>query len=132
MALTQDKGTARRVGDVVNHPVAASQNLFLGAIGMLNASGFLVKGSTATGLKPAGVIQARIDNSAGADGDNTVDVRKGCYLFKNDGSVTRVDIGSMAYVVDDETVANSDGTGTRSGLGQIVDLDDDGVWVTIA
>jgi hypothetical protein len=38
----------------------------------------------------------------------------------------------MAYVVDDETVANSDGTGTRSGLGQIVDLDDDGVWVTIA
>ena len=33
------------------------------------------------------------------------------------------------YIVDDETVAKTDGTATRSAAGKVVGLDSDGVWV---
>ena len=34
------------------------------------------------------------------------------------------------YVVDDETVAKTNGTNTRSRAGVVVDVDAQGVWVT--
>jgi len=132
MALTDNRSTPRRNADDVNDPVASAQKIFQGAIVMLNASGNAIKGVTATGLTPRGVAQALVDNTSGADGDVSIAARKGCFRFKNDASIARADIGGTAYVVDDETVAKTDGTGTRSALGEITDVDASGVWVEIA
>jgi hypothetical protein len=49
-------------------------------------------------------------------------------------AVTRAQIGDACYIVDDQTVAKTDGAAgqnpaTRSPAGTVVDLDDDGVWV---
>jgi len=132
MALTDNRSTPRRNAEDVNDPVASGQKIFQGSIVMLNAAGNAIKGATATGLTPRGVAQALVDNSAGADGDKTIAARKGCFRFANDASVARGDIGGTAYVVDDETVAKTDGTGTRSALGEIIDVDASGVWVEIA
>ena len=41
------------------------------------------------------------------------------------------DIGKTAYIVDDETVALTDGSSSRSAAGTIYDVDDLGVWVEI-
>lgn len=128
-ALTQDRNTPQRFGDTFNHPVAASSVIFAGSIVVLNAAGDAVPGSTATGLKAVGRAEQYIDNSGGVAGDKAVDVRKGTFRFENDGSIDRTDIEATAYIVDDQTVANTDGTGTRSAAGKIVDVDADGVWV---
>lgn len=132
MALSKDRATPRRA-NVDNHdPIAAGALVFAGAILMLNAAGDAVPGSTALNLTPRGVAQENVDNSSGGAGAQSVSSMKGCFRFKNDGSITRADIGATTYVVDDETVAKTDGASTRSALGSITDVDASGVWVEIA
>jgi len=132
MPLTQDRDTHRSELTLVNDPVAASTRIFGGSIVMLDASGNAVPGAAATDLTPRGISQEHADNSGGSAGDIFVQSRRGVFHLENDGSVSRTDIGGQAYVVDDQTVANSDGTGTRSALGKIIDVDAAGVWVEIA
>ncbi|EEF78440.1 hypothetical protein [Methylophaga thiooxydans] len=128
-ALTKDRNTPQRLGEVHNHPVAASSVIFAGSIVVLDSSGNAEAGSTATGLKAVGRADQHVDNGAGSAGDKAIDVRKGTFLFANDGSIDRTDIEATAYIVDDQTVANTDDTGSRSAAGKIVDVDVDGVWV---
>lgn len=132
MSLTADRKTSRREGQVFDHPVAEAATIFQGALTVLNG-GFAEPGSTALGLVAAGVARGRADNSAGGDGDISVQVERGTFRFDNSGAdaIDRSDIGGTAYIVDDHTVAATDGTGTRSAAGEIVDLDDYGVWVKI-
>ncbi len=130
-ALTADRNTPRRDGVDYVDPVAAGAVIYAGALVALNAAGYLVPGSTATGLIARGVAQESADNSAGADGAISVPVMSGAFRMANDGSVGRADIGGTAYIVDDQTVANNDATGTRSAAGTIKDVDSAGVWVSI-
>ncbi len=131
VALTKDRNTARRDGELFNDPAAAGAKFFAGAIVMTNAAGDATPGAVSTTLKPRGIAQAFVDNSAGAAGDVSVESRGGVHHLANDGTITRADIGGTAYVVDDQTVADNNGTATRSALGTIVDVDADGVWVDI-
>lgn len=130
-ALTQDRNTAQRAGDEFNHPMAAAAHIFAGSIVVLDASKDAAPGSAATGLIAIGRAEEEKDNSAGSAGDLTVQVRKGVFSFANDGSIARADIGGSAYIVDDQTVADTDGTGTRSLAGEIVQVDSDGVWIQL-
>lgn len=130
MALSKDRGTPLRNLETVADPVAASTTIYAGALVCVNAAGNAVPGSTATGLKARGIALHPVVN-AGAAGAATVQSRKGCALLKNDGSVTRAHIEATAYIVDDETVAATDGSGTRSAAGRIVDVESVGVWVEV-
>lgn len=130
-ALTKDRNTPRREGDEYNHPVAANAVIYAGALVVLDAARNAAPGSTATGLVAAGRAEEAVDNTGGAAGDKTVQVRTGVFRFANDGSISRANIGGTAYIVDDQTLAATDGTGTRSAAGEIVDVDADGVWVKI-
>ena len=134
MALSQDRMTKRRDGVQFNDPVAASGVIYTGALVCLNAAGDAVPGSTATTLTARGLCIEGVNNSSGDAGDEHVNTRKGVFNFKNSAAtdeVTRAHIGDVAYIVDDETVAATDGTATRSAAGRIVDVDSDGVWVDI-
>lgn len=131
MALTSERITPFRDGVEFSDPVAAGVVIYVGALVALDAAGNLVPGATATGLKARGVAMETVDNSAGAAGADNCLVRAGVARFGNDGTITRADIGATAYIVDDETVADNDATGTRSAAGVIVDVDADGVWVKI-
>lgn len=73
-----------------------------------------------------------MDNTAGSDGDVSRAFRSGLFRFANDGSgsVTIADFGLPCYAVDDQTVARTDGTGTRSKAGIVAMLDTQGVWVS--
>ena len=129
--LAADRNTPRRDGDKISVPVAAGELIYAGALVALDASGDAVKGATATTLSGFGRAEARVDNSGGAAGDQSVEVRKGVFRFANEGAdlVTRADIGNDCYIVDDQTVAKTNGTATRSVAGKVVDLDAQGVWV---
>jgi hypothetical protein len=134
-ALTKERNTPVRTGQRRSDPVAAATTIYAGALVVLNAAGNAVPGSTATGLKARGVAQATVDNSAGGAGDLRVESERGVFRFGNSAGadeITRTHIGATAYIVDDQTVAATDGTATRSAAGTIIDVDDQGVWVEIA
>lgn len=132
-ALAADRNTPERSAKTFRHPVASDAIIYAGALVMLDASGDAAGATTATGLTPAGRAEARADNTGGAAGDVEVTVARGCFRFANDGTATidRTHIGGTAYAVDDQTVAATDGTGTRSACGTIRDVDAQGVWVEI-
>lgn len=132
MALSADRNTPRKEGDLRQFPVAAATIIYAGALVCIDAAGNAVPGATATTLTAVGRADQHVDNAGGAAGDLTVDVRKGIFRFGNSAAADEIgpeDIGSTAYVVDDETVALTDGGATRSPAGTIYDVDAQGVWI---
>jgi hypothetical protein len=130
MALTQDRDTRQKDGTFRDLPVAASTKIFAGALLALNASGYVVPGATAIGLKALGRAEKHVDNSTGAAGDASVTVRKGVFQYGNGAgadALAQADIGATAYIIDDATVGK-DATG-RSAAGVVYDVDTSGVWV---
>ena len=133
-ALTKDRNTPRRNGVQFNDPVAASTRIFAGSLLCLNAAGFAVPGSTSATLKARGIAEEQVDNRDGAAGALRIESRRGVFPFANSASadeITRADIGNTAYIVDDQTVAKTSATNTRSVAGIIRDVDEAGVWVEI-
>lgn len=131
-ALTTDRATAKRQGENASYDVAASVTCRGGGIAVLDASGNVKPGVTATGLICVGAFTATVDNSAGAAAAVKVPVEAGVFRFGNSAAgdaITKAEIGDTCYIVDDQTVAKTDGTGTRSAAGKIVDVDSYGVWV---
>lgn len=78
-----------------------------------------------------GRAEEPVDNSTGSAGDVTVKWRRVPFLYGNAGSdaVTAADIGTVCYIVDDQTVAATDGTGSRSKAGIVEEVSSAGVWV---
>lgn len=130
MALTKDRNTAYINTGVIGVPVAAGAKIYAGALVAVNADGFAVPGATATGLVYFGRADEYVDNTDFGNGAQVVNVRRGvAFGWANDGSLTQAHLGKTCYIVDDETVAATDGTGTRSAAGKIVAINSDGVWV---
>jgi hypothetical protein len=132
-ALTADRNTVVREGSDFEFPVAAATKIFVGSIvGFNAAAAYATKGLTSTTFKSVGVAIEQADNTAGAAGDIRVKVRRGVWRFANSAAgdlITLADVNSDCYVVDDQTVAKTNGTATRSVAGKIRDVDVAGVWV---
>ena len=90
-ALTQDRQTPRRASHEFVFPVAAATKIFGGSLVCLNATGYATKGATSTTLKCVGMADGMADNSAGANGDIRVKVKRGCYKFANSASTDQID-----------------------------------------
>lgn len=131
-ALTTDRNTLKRDAVQFEFPVAANTMLYAGGIGCVNSSGYAVPGSTSTTLKAIGRIDEVANNVGGAAGAIRVKLRRGCYGFANSTAgdlITLADVGASCYIVDDQTVAKTNGGATRSVAGVIRDVDAKGVWV---
>ncbi|PIW54598.1 MAG: hypothetical protein COW16_10435 [Sphingomonadales bacterium CG12_big_fil_rev_8_21_14_0_65_65_10] len=134
VALTESRLTPKRDGARFSRPVAAGATIFGGAIVALTAAGLATPGATAVGLTVDGIAKADADNSSGAAGDIAVEVEKGVFRFANSAGadeITAAEIGDTAYLVDDQTVAKTDGAASRSTAGKIVDVDAQGVWIDL-
>lgn len=132
-ALTADRDTQNRSGVVFNYPAKAGKRFFVGAIAAIDsANGFLTPGAASTTLKAAGIVIDQIDNTNGADGAAGVPIRRGMWRVANSAGadqISLVDVGNDCYIVDDQTVAKTDGGGARSVAGKVADIDPAGVWV---
>lgn len=129
-ALTRDRNTPHQDAGVLSVPMAAGAKILTGALVVANATGYAEKGKTATGLTYLGRAEEAEDNTTGAAGAEWVVVRrKLAFKWANDGSVNQAHLMKTAYIVDDQTVAATDGTATRSAAGRIIGIDSDGVWV---
>ena len=130
-ATTVDRATPRRDGEQFVRKMAAVK-ILAGTIVCLSATGYATPGATATTLVADGIAIETVDNSAGAAGDLSIQVEKGVFRFFNSAAgdaITIAEIGDDCWIVDNQTVAKTDGTGTRSKAGRIVDVDAQGVWV---
>lgn len=134
MTLTKERDTPQKLGELKTAPVAAGVKILAGALVALNATGFLVPGSASTTLKDAGRAEETVDNTGGSDGAVSATYRKGIFRFDNSTStdaIARADIKADCYIVDDERVAKTNGTNTRSVAGKVFDVDAVGVWVDL-
>jgi hypothetical protein len=132
MALTAERDTKQKEGVFRVLPVAASTKIYQGALVAVNASSLAVPGATATTLKAAGRAEETVDNSAGSAGDKKISVRRGVFQYANSADADLIalkDIGANCYIVDDQTVALTNGSNSRSIAGTIHDVDANGVWV---
>lgn len=130
--LTAKKNVYSRAGREVAHPVAASTTIYGGSLIVLEG-GFAKPGYAAVGLMAVGMANANVDNSSGQNGDLSVTASRDDWvrLMNSVGDpVARASINLPCYIVDDETVAATDGTGTRSKAGTVRDIDDAGVWIS--
>ncbi|MFD1330251.1 hypothetical protein [Mycoplana ramosa] len=133
-ALSADRNTPRREGEKRVIPVAAATLIYAGALVAINAAGNAVPFSAATGLKSVGRAERRVNNT-GAAGEQSVEVSAGIFRFANSTAadlITKADIGSDCYGVDDQTVAKTSGSSSRSVAGKVFDVDAQGVWVQIS
>lgn len=132
-ALAQDRNTPMQEGVLIPVPIAASTKIYAGSLVAANASGYAVPGSTATTLTALGRAEESVDNSAGSAGAKVVTVRRGVFKFANlaADAVTQAELGKTAHIVDDQTVAKTSGTNTRSAAGKVLGIDADGVWIEI-
>ena len=129
-ALTSDRNTPEAIGALRQGLLGANQAIFAGAILMRNAAGQLIAGATATGAFGVGRAEARVASTTA--GVTPIDYRPGTFRFANSAAgdlIAAADIGAACYIVDDQTVAKTSATGTRSPAGIVDAVDAEGVWV---
>lgn len=118
-ALTKDRNTLERFPQM--RTLVAAAAIYAGALVAVNADGNAVPASDTAGLKVIG----RAESSAKIG--EQVRIKAGCFAYDATG-ITAANIGAIAYVADDQTVALS-GVTNNVVAGVIFDVDDEGVWI---
>jgi len=134
-ALTAPRNTPQAIPEKRTVPVAANARIFQGALVQINNAGFAVPGSATAANVAIGRAEQPADNTGGANGAISIDVKRGVFRFANSAAgdlIARTEIGKTVYVVDDQTVAKTNNAGARPAAGICFDVDAQGVWVEFA
>lgn len=131
-ALTAARNTPQALGDIRSVPLGAGAKVFAGGMVQIAATALAVAASATAANVAIGRAEETVDNTAGAAGALSVDVRRGVFRFANSAAgdlIARTEIGKTVYVVDDQTVAKTNNAGARPAAGICFDVDAQGVWV---
>ena len=130
-AQTQARSLVEQEGIHSEAPVKGATTIYQGAL-VVTESGLAIPGKTATGLTVLGVAVTTVAN-AGADGAKKVPTKRGVFKFFNLASdaVAAGDVGKDCYIVDDQTIAKTAATNTRSVAGKVIAVEADGVFVRV-
>lgn len=104
---TYFKSLSGQSDNVSNYlPIATGQLIFQGALVSVNAAGFLIEaGDTANTVFKGIAVQGTGGVTTGANGElSTQIIEKGVVLLNYTGA-TQAQVGDLAYIVDDDTVA---------------------------
>lgn len=123
-----DRTGNERLGNMnIVIPVAAKTVLMENTIVAVGADGYAVSGTKAVGLIAAGRVERLADNGAGEAGDISVEVRRGTFVWDNDGTIKSTDVLKECYIAGSTSVTiTADGA---SPAGIILAVDEDGVTV---
>jgi len=131
MPLSAARNTKERSGEVFDIPVKAATTCYQGGLIVIDA-GYAAPGRAATTLIAAGRCEETV--TAVSAGDAVARVKRGIFQFANSAAadlIAQADAGVDCYIVDDQTVAKTNGGATRSRAGKIVAVDAVGVWVQV-
>ena len=133
VAATKDRDTQEVPARFRAFPMAANAKVFAGTIAVVDASGNMNRGTTAATLKCVGVFDQPFDNTGGAAGAIAGEAKLGVFgPFANSAAgdqITNADVGADCFIVDDQTVAKTNGGSTRSVAGKVHLVEAAGVWV---
>jgi len=114
------------VGDV-----AASTNIYAGAIVCKNASGYIVPASDTAAIKCVGVALEQVLNS-GAAGAKTVTIGVGVFEVVNaSGAIVQAGKHALCYAADDQSVSTSAAMTNDVIVGCVDAFTTTTVWVDI-
>ncbi len=120
-------GNERTGNRMIHIPVKGGVELIEAAMAAINKDGYAVPAAASDGLRVAGCVQRYCDNRNGADGEQAVSVKRGTFVWNNDGTIKETDILKPCYVKDERTVTiTADGGGVA---GIILEVCADGVTV---
>lgn len=114
-------------------PVKASTKILGGTVGGIDASGWAVPMTAATGIKVIGVAKKTADNSNGSNGAINVTFEFSrpirVFLFENDAGtpLTKADVWGPCYGIDNQSMSGDD-SGHSVG-GTVYEVTTEGVWV---
>lgn len=144
MSLADGRDLMERDGKYFCFPVAAARLVTQGSLVMMNTTtGCVESVSTPVGTGTwiaVGRAETVSDNRTGANGEQSVRIKRGIFALKTDSAVGRSSMGAAVYAIDEQTVSLSTATG-RFKVGTIVDLATDNlaadatsslVWVNVA
>jgi len=138
---TQAKGVDKVIFNQLDGLQLTNTKIYNGAIVVKDpATGYCQPGVTGLGLIVMGVADLDpalpVSDSTGiASGLLTPRISQGVAHVNNSTSgdlITQADVFNPCYLVDDNTVAKTNGAGTRSVAGIILEVDSTGVWVSFA
>ncbi len=143
--LAASRSTIEHLGHWVTEvPVKAATKIFVGGLTAIDASGYAVPASDTAALKVLGRCEGMsgpgitgldADNSGGANGAISVNVKRSVFKFDNSAgnAITAAQLGKACFVEDDHTV-NKDGGVNKIKAGVVFGLEDSGasVWVDTA
>lgn len=101
-----------------------TEQVYRGGIACFDTStGLVAKAFVSTTLMPIGRYAE--DQNTASGGSVLVELFKEvvAHWYANDGTVVAGTVGSLCYLVDDQTVANADATNTRSVAGRVWEID---------
>jgi hypothetical protein len=117
-ALTADRPIEKaNITARLAFPVKASTTIYGGGIVAIDkTTGYAVAANEAASRQVVGVAEAKVDNSAGANGDKWVSVLQG--EFDMDAtSIAQTGVGSQMYLADDHTVDETAGANSvKAGM----------------
>lgn len=145
MAQTQAQGRARRAGKTLMLGVLAEVQCYAGGLAIA-VGGYLRPGRSGQGAdntakaadaatyRAVGIFKHSALGGA-TDGAVTTELENdGWYCLKigMDGdALTAADIGSVVYIIDDETVGKTNPNSVRARAGILRDVTAEGAWVEI-
>lgn len=120
-------GNERTGSQLLTIPVKGGAELKEATMAAIDGDGYAVPAAASAGLRVAGCVQRYCDNRNGTDGGQAASVKRGTFVWDNDGTIKETDILKPCYVKDERTVTiTADGS---CMAGTILEVADDGVTV---
>ena len=125
-ALSANRDTPTRTFGKITLTVKDAEEIYAGSLVSVDSNGEAVSATDSATDQVVGRAAEYVDNT---DDGETIDIDVGVFRWVNGDTITDAHIGDFAYVEDDQTVVKTD-PGNACIAGIIVDVDDDGVWVS--
>ncbi len=108
-------------------PVKGGTEITMCTMVAIDEEGYAAPAEKKAGLKVAGMALENVNNLNGGDGTEKISVKRGTYLWDNDGTIKETDVMKECYVSDERTVtAAAEGS---SAAGLVLGLEDSYVVV---
>jgi hypothetical protein len=120
MAAQTAKRAVKRYKAKYVELAATTQQVYQGGIACFDTStGLVAKAVPSTTMIPIGTFTE--DKNVAAGGTVVVELFRelDAVWFKNDATVVAATVGGLCYLLDDQTVSNTDNTNTRSVAGRV-------------
>lgn len=128
-ALTANRDTHTRTGELVSMLVETNVTIYAGAMVCENGSSRVVPASDTSGYAVIGRAESAVSTVGDLTATKYINVRRGVFLWANGDSFTAANVGDLAYVEDDQTVQKAASATYDIVAGIVIEVVSGGVWV---